>query len=211
MPGPDYGWLSEETEDSPERLQASRVWVVDPIDGTKAFLQDRPEFTICVALVENGRPLTAAVYNPATEELFEARDGRGARLNGVPIRVNEGDEFGTARMLSGKRMFERAGWKHPPKGMTFATINSIAYRMSLVACGRYDACVSLNNKSDWDIAAAELVVREAGGQVSTARDEPFTYNLPKAHHPSIVAAGPDLHASLIDFLQSVKRPVGARW
>ncbi|MBM3489096.1 MAG: 3'(2'),5'-bisphosphate nucleotidase CysQ [Alphaproteobacteria bacterium] len=208
---PDYGWLSEETRDDRKRLDSRRVFVVDPIDGTRAFLRREPEFTIAAALVEDGRPVAAAVYNPATEEMFEATLGGGARRNDEPIAVSAQGSFSGARLLSGKRMFERAGWKEPPADAEFRSINSIAYRMALVASGRYDACVSLAEKSDWDIAAADLIVGEAGGRVTTARGKALCYNARQPRHPSVLVAGPALHGVLIDFLKTVQRPPGAGW
>lgn len=208
---PGYGWLSEESTDEPARLACERVWVVDPIDGTRAFLRHLPEFTVAVALVEQGRPVLGAVFNPATEEFFEAEAGRGARLNGTPVRVSERASLAGARLIAGRRLFQRAGWEAAPAGTSFASINSIAYRMALIAAGRYDACVSLSEKSDWDIAAGELIVAEAGGLTTTARDLPFLYNGPEPRHDSVIAAGPALHDELMRLLQSVPRPPGATW
>ncbi len=208
---PDYGWLSEETADAPERMQAQRVWVVDPIDGTRAFIRGLPEFTVSVALVESGRPVIAVVYNPATEELFEAAAGGGASLNGGPIKVSGQLEFAGARFISGKRIFERAGWPEPPENAEFASINSIAYRMCLVAAGRHDACLSLTRKSDWDIAAADLIVAEAGGLSTTARNQAFVYNRAVLTHPSVIIAGPGLHRRLMGFLDAIERPPDATW
>jgi myo-inositol-1(or 4)-monophosphatase len=208
---PDYGWLSEETEDDRDRLARRRVWVVDPIDGTRAYLKDLPEFTVCIALVENGRPVVAAVYNPATDELFDAVAGGGARLNGKAIEVSHQPDFEGARLLSGWRMFQRAGYAEPPTGLQFKSINSIAYRMALVACGRYDGCVSLNGKSDWDIAAAELLVLEAGGRVTTTAGEGFVYNTEEPKHFSLILGGAAMHDRLMRFIATVPRPEGARW
>lgn len=208
---PEYGWLSEETEDEPSRLRCRRVFVVDPIDGTRSFIRGVPEFTICAALVEDGRPVAAAVANPATDETFLASLGGGATLNGQPIRVSGQAGLAGARLLSGKRMFERAGWREPPPDAVFHSINSIAYRMALVALGRFDGCVSLAEKSDWDIAAAELIVAEAGGCTTSARGEPFVYNRPLPRHPSVLIAGPALHATLLAFLETVVRPPGVTW
>jgi myo-inositol-1(or 4)-monophosphatase len=206
---PDYGWLSEETEDDRRRLDCRRVWVVDPIDGTRAFLRDEPEFTICAGLVEDGRPVAAAVFNPASDELFTAVLGGGALLNGAPIRVTDRGSFEGSRLLNGPRMFQRAGLT-PPPDMEFATVNSIAYRMCLVAGGRYDGCVSLNGKSDWDIAAAELIVTEAGGLVTDTAGNTFIYNRADIHHPSVIAAGAAMHALLQDLVEGLEAPGHAR-
>lgn len=207
---PDYGWLSEETEDDPTRLDRERVWVVDPIDGTRAYVQGRAEFTIAAALVANGLPVAAAVYNPATEEFYEARRGGGARLNGELISTGEAGGFEGARMLAGRRMFEHLGW-NPPKSLEFDSVNSIAYRMCLVASGKYDGCVSLASKSDWDIAAADLVLSEAGGLATDARGDGFRYNGRSIRHRSVIAAGRPMHAHLMDLLADAERPAGATW
>ena len=208
---PDYGWLSEESHDAPARLDRARVWLVDPIDGTRAFIDGKPEFAIAAALIETGRPVLGAVFNPATEEFFAAAAGRGAELNGRPIRVSARPTLAGARLISGRRMFERAGWPAPPEGASFHSINSIAYRIALVAAGRYDACVSLGQKSEWDVAAADLILAEAGGRLTTARDEPLVFNKARPVQASLVAAGPALHRVLIEFLKTVPRPPGARW
>ena len=208
---PDYGWLSEETPDDPARLDRPLVWCVDPIDGTKAFLKGEAEFTICAALLEAGRPVAAAVFNPALDEFFEAWAGGGARLNGAAIHASDATSMERAHLLAGRRMFERAGLGGPPAGATFRFINSIAYRLALVAAGRFDSCVSLNGKSDWDIAAAELIVAEAGGRVTTARGAPFLYNAARARHGSVVASAPGLHDEVLAMLARVQPPHGAGW
>lgn len=208
---PDYGWLSEETPDDPARLDKPKVWVIDPIDGTKAFLRGDPEFTICAALLQDGQPISAAVFNPATDEFFEATAGGGAKLNGAPIRASDARELEHAHLLAGKRMFERAGYPGPPLGVTFRFINSVAYRLSLVAAGRFDSCVSLNGKSDWDLAAADLIVREAGGKVTTARGKPFAYNGRSTRHGSVVASAPGLHEAVLAMLARIQPPHGANW
>lgn len=207
---PGYGWLSEETEDDPRRLDCAKVWVVDPIDGTRAYVQGRAEFTVSAALVHDGLPVTAAVFNPATDEFFEARLGDGAWLNGVPIATREETAFEGARMLAGRRMFERLGW-NPPRDLEFDSVNSIAYRMCLVASGQYDGCVSLAGKSDWDIAAADLVLHEAGGRATDAHGQSFRYNEKSTRHRSVIAAGKPMHARLIGMLAEAERPAGATW
>lgn len=208
---PDYGWLSEEQEDNAERLDCEHVWVVDPIDGTRAFIEKREQFTVVAALVRNGKPVSAAAFNPATDEFFEASLGGGARLNGEPIQVGGKADFEHAHLLGGPRMFERAGWDSPPTGIRFASINSIAYRMCLVACDRYDGCVSLNGKSDWDIAAPDLIVREAGGLVTDSHGAEFTYNKADTRHLSVITAGAPMHDRLMRFLETVERPPGVKW
>lgn len=208
---PDYGWLSEETEDTAARLERRRVFVVDPIDGTRAFLAGKPEFTISAALVEDGRAVVGVVYNPATEEMFEAARGAGARLNQAPIRTSGQAGWSGARVISGTRMFTRAGWDGPPSGAEFFSMNSIAYRMALVAAGRYDACISLGSKSEWDIAGATVIVDEAGGRASTARGGEFGFNLAHPVVDSVIVAGPAMHDMVCAFLDTIERPPDVGW
>lgn len=202
---PDYGWLSEETADDPARLTRSRVFVVDPIDGTYGFLRQRPQFTIVAAVVENGRPIAGAVYNPITEEMFEAAKGAGAKRNGEPIRVSTQPGFEHMRLLAEKKLSDPARWTVPwPESMVHDTRASVAYRMALVAAGEYDAMVSLTHKSDWDVAAADIIMSEAGGLTTTRDGKDLVYNREKPDHPNVICAGPALHALLLQRMHELK-------
>lgn len=201
---PDYGWLSEETEDDPECRRAERVFVVDPIDGTVALLKGRPYFTISVAIVAHGRPFVGAVYNPITGECFTARTQAGARLNGKPIHVSARDEIEGCRMLGPKTTFEHHAWAWPP--MHIETRNSVAYRLALVACGSFDATLALSAKHDWDLAAGDLIVQEAGGRATTHTGAGFMYNRAETVQPSLAAAGPRLHEKLVERVECLKLP-----
>lgn len=207
---PDYGWLSEETRDDPARLGKTRIFVVDPIDGTVAFIKGRPHFTIAVAVVENGRPSAAAVFNPITEENFTAALAHGARLNGEIIHVSARAEIEGCRMLGDKPMFAHPGWAAAPNtpwpDMTVETRSSIAYRMALVASGQFDAALALSAKHDWDLAAADLIVHEAGGLVSGHRGAILHYNGVVPIQRTMICAGPALHARLIEKLKHVNLP-----
>ena len=197
---PDYGWLSEETEDDLSRLDRHRVWIVDPIDGTRAFIAGREEFTVCAGLVENGRPVLGAVFNPVTDEFFEAVKGHGARCNGESLQTPDGVVLEEARLLASQRMLERREGIGALPRAQFSFINSIAYRMALVARDRFDATISLAKKSDWDIAAAELIVTEAGGRAAAPDGSPFFYNTQTARHDGVIAAGPKLFADILSRL-----------
>lgn len=198
---PDYGWLSEESVDDPRRLNCRRVWVVDPIDGTRAFIARRPEFCICAALVEDGEPVLAAVFNPATEEFFAAVKGQGATLNGLPIHASRRDDLNAARLLASKsRHFSSPAWQAAAPGASFSYRNSIAYRMVLVAAGRFETAISLTPKSDWDIAAADLIVHEAGGHTTTTTGDRFRYNQPKPVHPNVITSAPGVHHQVLGLL-----------
>ncbi|MDE2111205.1 MAG: 3'(2'),5'-bisphosphate nucleotidase CysQ [Alphaproteobacteria bacterium] len=195
---PDYGWLSEETEDAPARLSAKRVFVVDPIDGTVAFVKGKPHFAICAAVVEEGTPVAGAVYNPLTEECFIAAKGAGARLNGVLTHANHRETLEGCRMLASKTTLQNPCWGDAPwPPMTVETPNSIAYRIALVACGAFDAAITLAATHDWDLAAADVIVREAGGRISSLQGRPLHYNQAVPIQPAVVAAGPALHAMLL--------------
>jgi myo-inositol-1(or 4)-monophosphatase len=189
---PAYGWLSEESPDNIARLSAPRVFVVDPIDGTVAFLKQRPHFTICAAVVEAGRPRSAVVFNPISGECFAARAGGGATLNGAPMHVTARNALAGARMLGPKASFEN-GWPQ----MEITSFSSIAYRIVLVAAGRYDGAVSISAKRDWDLAAADLILREAGGILSDRSGATLFYNRASATQSSSIAAGPPLHGLLL--------------
>jgi myo-inositol-1(or 4)-monophosphatase len=194
---PAYGWLSEETEDDRRRLSARRVWVVDPIDGTRAFLKRQPEFAVVAALVEDGVPLLGAIFNPAKGEFFLAARGEGAWLNDVPIRATDRQAVVGARMLSSRRTFERHNWTEAAEGVDFWFVNSMAYRVALVAAGRFDATITLSRKSDWDIAAADVLIAEAGGRMTRLDGSAIAYNRESVEHPNVVAAGNALHAALV--------------
>jgi len=204
---PDYGWLSEETEDDPERRRAKFVFVVDPIDGTVAFLKGRPYFTISVAIVSGERPVVGAVYNPITGESFTAILGGGAKLNGQSIHVSRQVEIEGCRMLGPKATFEHTSWTTAPNipwpPMHIETRNSIAYRLALVASGTFDAAMSLSAKHDWDLAAGDLIVQEAGGCVTTHTGATLRYNGSQPLQPSMVAADPALHANLLSRVKSL--------
>lgn len=199
---PDYGWLSEESERRPSKGRS--IWVVDPIDGTRAFLEGKPEFTVCVALLQDDLPILAAIYNPASEEFFEATHGGGARLNGKAIHASGHASLMEARFLASRRTFEKHGWLSRAAKADFGYRNSIAYRMALVAAGKFDAAISLTEKSDWDIAAADLLVREAGGRVTTADGAPLRYSTDRHRHPSVIATGAFVYDDLVDLLKTRK-------
>jgi myo-inositol-1(or 4)-monophosphatase len=204
---PDYGWLSEETEDEPSRLHRQSVFVVDPIDGTIAFLKNRPHFTICAALVRDGRPVIGVVLNPVLGECFVAVHGEGATMNDKTIHVSNRAELEGCRMCAARDMLEHPAWNTPPNRpwppMHIETRNSIAYRMALVANGAFDATLALSAKHDWDIAAADIIVREAGGIVTTHDGAIPRYNGAQAIQPSMIAAGPKLHAEILSRVRHI--------
>lgn len=207
---PCYGWLSEETDDDLARLDAEAVFVVDPIDGTIAFMKNRPHFTICAAVVRAERPVAGVVYNPISEEFYSARLGCGATCNGIEIRVSNKKDVEDCRMLGDKAMFGHTAWREPPNipwpEMHVESRNSIAYRMALVANGTFDCMMALSAKRDWDLAAAEIVLQEAGGLVTSHYGSTLRYNRSATIQTSVVGAGPTLHAKLLNRVSHIKLP-----
>ncbi|MGC1178047.1 MAG: inositol monophosphatase family protein [Methyloceanibacter sp.] len=195
---PSYGWLSEETEDDANRLERRFVWMVDPIDGTNAFLRHVPEWTISAALVESGKPVLGIVFNPATQEFFHAVRGEGAFLNDAPIKVSDRSGLEGALVIASGGLFKKRIWKTPWPEVKSRWVNSVAYRLALVAAGRADATLSLSAKSEWDLAAGVLLVEEAGGTVTDHHGHAYRFNLPVPRFPSLVAAPPRLHAKLLE-------------
>lgn len=196
---PGAGWLSEETADSPDRLDREQVFIVDPIDGTRAFIQGDPRWAISIALVRQGRPELAVLHLPALNETFTAALGAGARLNGAPIRASaRPDLAGSAIAGPPKLMQELAR-----SGLAFAPqprVPSLAYRLALVACGRVEAGIASTNAWDWDIAAADLIVAEAGGLLTDLAQCSPAYNSPHPRHGILGAAPVHLHGALIQAL-----------
>ncbi len=198
VPRPDYGWLSEETEDDTDRLERRRVWVVDPIDGTNAFLRHLPEWTVSAALVEDGVPVLGVVFNPATKEFFHAIRGKGAFLNDRPIAASTKSTLDGALLIASGGLFKKKIWKEPWPEVKTKWVNSVAYRLSLVAAGEADATISLSAKCEWDLAAAALIVEEAGGTITDHHGEVHRYNRASPRFPSLVASGKALHPLLIE-------------
>lgn len=190
----DIGWLSEETEDDPERLRANRVWIVDPIDGTRAYIGGLQDWSISAALVENGRPIVAALFAPATDEFFAAVAGRGATRNGARIAPTDGD-IENANIAGPPGYLRRLGAVAPPF-IALPKIHSLALRFARVAHGGIDVAFASSNSHDWDLAAADLLVHEAGGALTTFGGQPLTYNRPEPIHPPLAAAGPRRHAAI---------------
>jgi myo-inositol-1(or 4)-monophosphatase len=194
---PAYGWLSEENADDPTRLFKREVFIIDPIDGTIAFLKNRPHFTICAAVVVEGRPRSGVVYNPISDELYSASLGAGAHRNGAPIRVTPRKELEEAAMLGDRTQFTTPPWP----SLHVQNRNSVAYRVVLVADGSADATVSLTCKRDWDLAAADIILHEAGGFLTDTHGAVLIYNKPVTRQDSLVAANPALHTQIVELLR----------
>jgi myo-inositol-1(or 4)-monophosphatase len=200
---PDAGWLSEESRDDGSRFAAQRVWIVDPIDGTRAFADGIPEFTISIALVDQGVPVLGVVLNPATGERFEAGRGAGATLNGRSLRVSGRTALAGARLLSSRGEIGKRRWRELIPEAEVRTMGSLAYKLALIATGRFDGLLSLRRTHDWDIAAALLILEEAGAVLSDAAGRPLRLNRDPPRHDGLVAASsPALHGLLLARLRA---------
>jgi myo-inositol-1(or 4)-monophosphatase len=197
LAGPDCGWLSEETADDGLRRQARRLWIVDPIDGTRSYLAGRPDWVISAALVDDGRPVLAGVFAPATDELFVAAAGAGATRNGVPIKASAGDRLDGAMVAGPKRLVEALAAACASPMVVAPRIGSLALRLIRVAQGELDVGFASGSSHDWDLAGADLLVHEAGGAMTNLVGRSLTYNQPDLVHGALVAAGAERHVALI--------------
>jgi myo-inositol-1(or 4)-monophosphatase len=200
---PAHGWLSEETEDDPRRLETDAVWIVDPIDGTRSYLAGRDDWAVCVALATGGKPVLAAIFAPATEEFFFAAAGVGATRNGVPIFVTPGRDLDGAKLAGPKRVLERVAALHP-QVVQLPRIGALALRIAYVAHGGVDVAVAGGNSHDWDLAAADLLVHEAGGLLTDLDGVRPVYNRPSPVHGSLIAAGRERHRTFLELARNLQ-------
>lgn len=204
LSSPDTGWLSEESVDDRSRLAHRRVYIVDPIDGTRAYIAGEPDWSIAAALVEDGRPVVAAVFAPVDDEMFVAIAGQGAQRNGVPILASAGDELRGARVAGPKSYLNRLA-EISPGIMQVPKIHSLALRLTRVAQGAIDAAFASVNARDWDLAAADLLVHEAGGAMTTVAGNVLLYNRHEPVHGALVAAGRNRHEAMLGLLRNRQR------
>lgn len=197
---PDAAWLSEESEDDRARLSAKRVVVADPIDGTRSYLAGRADWSICVALVEDGRPVLAGIFAPVDNEMLIATAGQGAQCNGQPLTASTGDRLEGALVAGPQRYLDRLETLAPGIAKS-PKIHSLALRLARVAQGQLDVAMASVNAHDWDLAAADLLVHEAGGTMTDTAGRPLVYNLHNTQHGALIAAGRNRHRAVLDLVQ----------
>jgi myo-inositol-1(or 4)-monophosphatase len=203
------GWLSEESVDDPVRLEKERIWVVDPIDGTREFVTGIPEWCISVGFVENGKPAAGGIYNPSTRQLFLGALGQGITLNGKPVGPSNCRHLSEAVVLASRSEIKRGEWDRFRQA-SFVTrpMGSVAYKLALVAAGLADATWTLAPKNEWDIAAGVALVESAGGFVRQIDNSVIRFNQKSTLLPGLLACGPFLHEELACFLAR-KEPFGS--
>jgi myo-inositol-1(or 4)-monophosphatase len=202
---PDYGWLSEESVDDEARLGKPLVWIVDPIDGTRGYLAGREDWCVSVALVEDASPVLAAVFVPVSDEFFFASRGGGAFRNDVPIRATAGTGLDFSRIAGPKPLVERLN-RGPDEISLYPRIGSLALRLCRVAEGRLDAAFAGGQSRDWDLAAANLIVQEADGNMTALSGDSILYNRREVTHGVLVAAGRDRHAGIVEYFRNRPLP-----
>jgi myo-inositol-1(or 4)-monophosphatase len=198
---PDYGWLSEESADDETRLGKHLVWIVDPIDGTRGYLAGREDWCVSVALVEDASPVLAAVFAPVSDEFLFAARGQGATCNNVSIHVAPGAGLDFSRMAGPKPLVQRLNLS-PGEIVLHPRIGSLALRLCRVAQGRLDAAFAGGQSRDWDLAAANLIVQEADGNMTALSGDAISYNRRDVTHGVLVAAGRDRHARIVEHFRN---------
>jgi myo-inositol-1(or 4)-monophosphatase len=192
---PEAGWLSEETLDSSDRIERRRLWVVDPIDGTRDFLRRRPGWCVSVALVEDRVPVLGVLSAPMRDELWTAERGRGSWRNGIALRVSP------RATLAGARVPADQLPKVDGDLVPVAKPNSIALRIAMVAAGEADLLATLRWGFEWDIAAAALIAEEAGATVTGALGQPLAFNTASGESFGVLIATPGIHEAAVERLR----------
>jgi len=196
------GWLSEESVDDPIRLQHSRVWVVDPLDGTREFVKGIPEFCASIGFVENGRPVAGGIYNPATDETFLGSIDSGVIYNGKPAQCSQRSTLDGALILASRSEVKRGEWKaFENTALQVRPMGSVAYKLALVSVGLADATFTLTPKNEWDVVAGAALVRSAGGFVSTLEKTELTANRRDPLLSGLLASGPLLKVQLLALVE----------
>jgi myo-inositol-1(or 4)-monophosphatase len=194
---PDYGWLSEETADNEDRLSKRRVWIVDPLDGTKEFIKKIPEFAVAIALIDNCEPIVGVTYNPMKREMFWSARGLGCHLGKSRAHVTRTRALHRASVLASRSETERGEWEAFHGIMKVAPTGSVAYKLAMVAGGRADATFTRSPKNEWDIASGAALIIEAGGRITDIEGRPLRFNQRNPKIAGLVADNGILHDELM--------------
>ena len=195
LAGDDAGWLSEEGDDRPDRLARNHVWIIDPIDGTRAFLHGGLDWSIALAFAAHGRPIIAVVSCPARGEIFTASLGQGAFRDGVRLQMPDGISLKNAKIIANRTASARLG-KQYEQGVSLP----LSLRLCRVAENEFDATLALAPKHEWDLAAGDLIVHESGGRVSAIDGSLYRFNQSPPQQQGLIAAAPQLHEEILNAL-----------
>ncbi len=196
---PDYGWLSEETEDTDLRLEARRTFVVDPIDGTRGFIQGLKQWCVSIAVVENGRPVAGILECPALGQTISAIKGKGTTLNGAAITTQQTSrDSGAVRVTGPRNLQNSVALDHHGGVEKTPFVPSLAYRLAMVAMGEVDLALARASAKDWDLAAADLIVHEAGAMLSNLEGNPLVYNCRDVRHGALVGCAVPRRNEMLD-------------
>jgi myo-inositol-1(or 4)-monophosphatase len=204
LPEPGESWLSEETVDDPSRLTCSRVWVVDPIDGTREFILGIPEWCISVGLVVDGRAVAGGILNPVTDELILGGEGQGVTLNGRPVATKTTSDIRGALVLASRSEVKRNEWTaFFEEPISIRTVGSVAYKLGLVAAGLADGTWTLVPKHEWDVAAGAALVLAGGGSVMDPDGGPVVFNQPNPKLKGFIAVAAELVDPALELIRRV--------
>lgn len=208
LPRDDEGWLSEESKDDSRRLGARRIWVVDPLDGTREFVMGLPEWCVSIGFVEDGEPIAGGIFNPATNETFLGARGKGVRYNGSPSRMSERESLDGGLVLASRNEVERGVWElFADAAFRLRPLGSVAYKLALVAAGKADATWTVIPKNEWDVAAGAALVLAAEGSVYEPDGSYRRFNLANTLMTGLVAHPTSLEH---DVKEQVARHLAAR-
>ncbi len=193
---PGYGWLSEETSDNGDRLKCRRVWIVDPLDGTKEFIHGVDEFAVAIALVEDGIPVLGVTYNPIKREMYWAARGTGCHLGRKRVHVSRCHALDEATILASRSELSRGEWEAIKQKTIVKPTGSVAYKLALVAAGQADATFTHSPKSEWDIASGAALIAEAGGRMTDIEGRELRFNQVLVTIGGLIASNGMLHEPL---------------
>lgn len=204
----DEGWLSEETVDNSSRLNRKRVWIVDPLDGTREFVAGIPEFCVSIAMVEDGVPVAGGICNPATNETFIGSVKTGVTYNGKPASPSQKSDLSEALVLASRSEVKRGEWEAFKDTLKVRPMGSVAYKLALVSAGLADVTFTLTPKHEWDVAAGAALVLSSGGFVQTLEYGQLRCNQKAPLLSGLIACGPNLRKSLLSLLERHLQPAG---
>jgi myo-inositol-1(or 4)-monophosphatase len=206
LPRADEGWLSEESPDDRARLGRRRVWIVDPLDGTREFLEGVPHWTVAIGLAEDGEVVAGGVYNPSTKELFLGAPETGTTLNGEPVRVSAQATLAGATVLTNRWALRKRPAELRDKGFAIRTVDALAYSLALIACGRADALWSRSPKAEWDTAAGVALIAGAGGISTDYEGGSVRFNAWPPRGPGLIATNAAIRTDVRRFIARLPGP-----